>query len=209
MKFLFSKKLFLLSSLLLLALVFAGCTNSPIQTNPTAASNQLPANGTGLIGDIKGFALSAEETGFELSDYSELSPAGAEEEALASAGFESGYSIGFAKFDEENFERVVQQVTRYNTTQGALAAFEETKKVILQGNEVVAQLNVQGLGDAEFGAKGSRTVELGVRQATIDDYIIVFVKSNVLVAVDYFGLQESVSEEKAFELARKAAAKFA
>lgn len=202
----FYKKIFLLSTSLLLALVFAGCTGTQTPTNST--NNEAPANGEELIGDIKGFALSAEDTGFELSDYSELSPSSAEGEALASAGFDSGYSIGFAKFDEENFQRIVQQVTRYNSTQGALEAFEETKKVILEGSEVVAQLNAQGLGDAEFGAKGSREVELGVRKTTIDDYIIVFVKSNVLVAVDYFGLQESVSEEKAFELAQKAAAKF-
>ncbi|GEM_PF-6891120 len=198
------KKL-LLFSIIAFTLVFAGCLQQPNVGNSNGTTQQKVSE-AGLIGNITGFALTANDTGFDVSDYSDLSP-GENGTQLTAAGFDTGFSVGLAKYDEQNFERIVHQVTRYKSREGALKAFNETWKVIMEGNDVTAQLNLPKLADTQFGVKGSRTVNLGVKTATIDDYIIVFVKSNVLVAVDYFGLTESTSEQKALQFAQIAASK--
>lgn len=199
-------KLFAL--LLLATLVLAGCLNQQ-ESNPpqNSTSQEQTVVPTGFQGNLTELVLTAQETGFEVTDYSELSP-GENGTELQEAGYESGYSVGLAKFDEVNFERIVHQVTKYNSTQGAAKGFEQTQGVIRESNEIIAELSLPQLGEKQFGLKGSRVVDLGGKTVAIDDYIIVFLKSDILVAVDYFGLSESVSEEKAIELAQKAASKF-
>lgn len=196
-------------ALLLTTFLLAGCLNQTQgnSQNSTYLEQQPSSSSTGFQGSLETLVLTANETGFEVTDYSELSP-GENGTELAEAGYESGYSVGLAKFDEVNFERIVHQVTKYNSTQGAAKGFEQTRSVIGESTEIVAELSLPQLGEKQFGLKGSRTVDLGGKTVTIDDYIIVFLKSNVLVAVDYFGLSESVSEAQAISLAQMAAAKF-
>ena len=201
-----SHKIFL-ALIVATSLLFAGCLGQPQNAVNSTQADVSPASEAGLIGDITNLGLTANETGFEITDQSDLSP-GENGTTLEAAGFDKGFSVGLAKYDDKNFERIVHQVTRYNTSAGAGQAFEETRKVISESSEIVSELNLPKLGEKQFGVKGTRTVDLGVKGATIDDYIIVFVKSNVLVAVDYFGLQESVSEQKALQFTQMAASKF-
>lgn len=200
------KKLFFIV-FLLSGLLLAGCFHASINPNSGGVGSRESS------GDVSRLLLSLNDTGFdamEEREYASAEEAGGGDTGTArllrQSGFVKGYANSFTKVRESDYQKLEHNVYAFSSAKGAREFFEILREALRGGPETKA-FEVPKIGGASFGVKGTRKLEGGGASASVADYIIIFVKADVVESLDYYGLEQNLDSEEAIRLAEKAAAK--